>query len=733
MHPSEIRTTPGADMELPEEFSDLRSLAYNLWWSWSPAADRLFHRLDPDHWRLYRNPIELLINVTPRRWAALGRDAAFHGAYSAVLDEFHRYLGGGGDPPFAQAYPERRDRVIAYFSTEYGWHECLQSYSGGLGVLSGDHSKAASDLGLPFIGIGLAYHRGYFRQTVDYEGHQQHTYPWIDLSRQPLRTVVDEHGDELRVAVEFPGRDVTLRLWKADVGRVPVVLLDSDVEENDDADRKITSILYVNGREMRLCQEILLGIGGVRALRALGIRPAVWHINEGHSALLSLQRMHDRMEAEGLDADAARRAVARHAVFTTHTPVPAGNESFDPALVRKVLGPWCERSRLEIEQVLPLGRAYADGDEGQFNLTALGIRTCARTNGVSELHGRVADGLWRHLWEQGSTDPAGGDFVAPPPPRTADRRVEHVTNGVHIDTWLGGAMRDLLCRHLGRDFMLHLQDEGFAEAVRAIPDAEVWTAHRTQKDELLDMVRHSTLDQLARYGRAPDELREIGTLLDSEALTVGFARRFATYKRATLVLRDGERLRRILGDPDRPVQLVFAGKAHPADRPGQELIRHISELSHAEAFRGRIVFLENYNMRVGRCMAQGADVWLNNPRRPLEASGTSGMKVAANGGLNLSVLDGWWCEGHDPAHGWTIGADGKDADDDRQDGEDAESLYRTLADEVVPAYYERDDTGLPRAWIGRMKEAIGSLFPRFSASRMVREYTERYYLPAMDQ
>jgi starch phosphorylase len=731
MHPSEIRTTHGADMELPEEFSGLRALAYNLWWSWTPSADRLFQRLDPDHWLLYRNPIELLINVTPRRWESVRNSESFREAYVAVMTEFYRYLGEEGDPPFVQSRPEHRDDVIAYFSTEFGWHECLQIYSGGLGILSGDHSKAASDLGLPFIGIGLAYHRGYFRQTVDYEGNQQHFYPQIDLSRQPLRTVVDEHNAEIRVAVELPGREVRLRLWKADIGRVPVLLLDSDVEENDPADRKITSILYVQGREMRLCQEILLGIGGVRALRALGVEPAVWHINEGHSALLSLERMRERIEGHGEDLDRARAMVAADAVFTTHTPVPAGNESFDEPLIRKYLDSWCERCGVPFERLMALGRAYPDQPD-QFNLTALGLRTCSRTTGVSELHGNVANGMWRHLWEREGDDSSGTPWIRPPAPRD-DRFVEHVTNGVHVNTWLGGQLREVLARHLGRDFMLGMQDAGFPDAVRAIPDEEVWAAHREQKERLIDLARERVVDQLARYGRAPDELREADTLLDSEALTIGFARRFATYKRATLVLSQSERLQAILGDGERPVQLVFAGKAHPADRPGQELIRHISQLSHSEGFRGRIVFLENYNMRVGRCLVQGVDLWLNNPRRPLEASGTSGMKVALNGGLNLSVLDGWWCEGYDAAHGWAIGDADPEADHEQQDRADAEALYGALAEQVVPAYYDRDESGLPRGWIARMKEAIATLLPRFSAARMVHDYTEGYYLPAMER
>jgi len=720
MNPREIRTGPGAEMELPGELSRLRELAYNLWWTWSPAAHRLFHEIEADRWLHYRNPVQLLINVRPERWRALLADGGFLGRYRGVLEEYDRYMDGWQHAWFPRLHPDRSDRLVAYFSTEYGWHEAMQSYSGGLGVLSGDHSKAASDLALPFVGIGLAYRRGYFRQTVDFEGNQQHFYPDLDLARLPLRPVVDEDGRELRVAVGLPGREVLLRVWLASVGRVPVLLLDSDVEENDLADRRITSILYVQGREMRLCQEILLGVGGVRALRAMGMRPAVWHLNEGHCAMLSLERVLGLVRSAGISLTEAVDRVAEDAIFTTHTPVPAGNETFDAALVRRYLAVLASGCDVDPEQILALGRAWPDRDGDKFNLTALAIRTSHRTNGVSEMHGRVAEEMWAHLWQQQEPLP-------PPAPSGSGRVIDHVTNGVHISTWLGPEIGEVLARHLGRDFMLNLLDPKFAEAIEAIPDEELWGAHLKQKEVLLRLVRTRVLEQYARYGRSPDELRGTSALFRKDALTIGFARRFATYKRAQLIFRDASRLAGIVSDPDRPVQVLFAGKAHPADRPGQDLIREICRRSHASEFEGRVLFLENYNMMVGRCMVQGVDLWLNNPRRPQEASGTSGMKAGINGVLNCSVLDGWWCEGYDPAHGWAIqtGVD----DESRQDEADADAIYRLLTDEIAPSFYARDGSGMPRAWIARMKAAIGSTIPRFSASRMVLEYVERYFAP----
>jgi len=709
-----IRTRAAPDLDIPELYTRLRDIVYNLWWTWSPEAHRLFDRLSPATWRHYRNPIDVLIDLGAERWHTLQDDDGFARAYHALVQQFDAYVEPAEPTWFERNHSDYDDGPFTYFCTEFGWHECLQIYSGGLGVLAGDHCKSASDLGLPFIGVGLMYKHGYFRQSVDAEGLQQHFYPDYDLHRLPLLPVVDERGREVHVSVELPERAVHLRVWRAQVGRVPVLLLDSDLPINHPADRAITSTLYVQGREMRLCQEIVLGIGGAIALEALAIQPGAWHINEGHSALLGLHRARKKIVDEGLAPAEALRALSPRTVFTTHTPVPAGNETFDAALVRKYFTGWAAEAGIAIDDLLALGRM--DDRPESFNLTALALRSAGRANGVSEMHGKVANRMWKPLLKA-----------------TGGRPIEHVTNGVHTATWAGPRVRELLRKHVGPEFESSEPVRDFAERVEAIPDHELWTAHIAQKQRLIETLRDRMLLQFARHGRSPDELRDVDRLLDPDVLTIGFARRFATYKRADLILRDPERLRSLLLHAESPVQLVFAGKAHPADRPGQEMIHRIWQASREGELRGRAIFLENHDMRVARRLVQGVDLWLNTPRRPHEASGTSGMKAAVNGVLNCSILDGWWCEGHDPSHGWSIGSSGEATDEaaqDEQDRQDAEALYRVLLDEIVPAYYERNEHGLPAAWIRRMKRSIALLTPRFGTARMVREYTERCYLPA---
>ncbi|HKQ61995.1 MAG TPA: alpha-glucan family phosphorylase [Candidatus Polarisedimenticolaceae bacterium] len=704
-----IGSRPTVELRIPEPFSRLRDIAYNLWWSWSPQAHRLFNRIDSQRWLESRNPVELLVDLEPHRWAVLEENGDFIQSYRALVQDFDDYVDPERETWFDRTFPDYREGPIVYFSTEFGWHESLQTYSGGLGILAGDHTKTASDLGLPFLGIGLMYKHGYFRQTIDADGHQQHFYPDHDFQRLPVLPAVDADGEELRVEVELPGRTVQLKVWIASVGRVPVLLLDTDLPANDPADRPITSILYVNGREMRLCQELVLGFGGVESLKALAISPAVWHINEGHSALLSVRRVLDLVEQGRLPLAQACQRVRSNTLFTTHTPVPAGNETFEIELAKRYLAGWAERDGLDLEALVGLGRS-GDAGDGSFNLTTLALRTCRWANGVSQRHGEVARAMWSHLQD------------VPP--------IEHVTNGVHVATWLGPECGELLRRHLGADFLRRLLDPELAAALEGLPDEELWAAHVAQKRRLVTLARQRLLEQFARHGRSPAELREVDRLLDPGALLVGFARRFATYKRGDLLLLDAERLKALVTSAERPVQFLFAGKAHPADRPGQELIHRIWQASLRPELRGRLLFLEDYDMRLGRALVQGVDVWVNTPRRPQEASGTSGMKVAMNGGLNCSILDGWWCEGYDAAHGWTIGrADGPE-DAASQDREDAESLYATLADAIAPCFYRRGDDGLPTEWIQRMKRAIALLLPRFSSARMVREYCERYYVPA---
>jgi starch phosphorylase len=711
----DISTLPGAEVELPREVARLYDLAYNLWWTWSPSAHLLFSAIDPARWVRTRNPVELLLGVEPHLWDALLQNESFMSGYHTVIGEFDRYLAGRDTAWFRKTYPSFSGGPVAYLSTEFGWHECLGIYSGGLGILSGDHCKSASDLGIPFVGVGLMYRHGYFRQSIDADGRQQHFYPDYDLRRLPVLPVAGPGAKPLRVQVELPGRAVQLRVWKATIGRVPVLLLDSDVRENDPADRPITSILYVHGREMRLCQELVLGVGGHRALRAAGITPSVWHLNEGHSALVSFERVRGAMERDGLAFEAAVAKIAKTSAFTTHTPVPAGNETFDLELVRAHAEAWGAGIPGGVAPFVDLGRGAGGDGDGVFNMTVLAIRSSSRVNGVSKLHGRVADEMWRHLFPED----AGAEHIGA------------ITNGVHVPTWMGPEMGALLRRRLGVDFEQHLLDPGFADEILAIPEQEIWDAHTAQKSRLLTLVRERVLVQLARHGRSPDALRRVQKLLVPEVLTLGFARRFATYKRADLIFRDVERLKTLLKSATRPVQILFAGKAHPADKPGQEVLRRIFEASMSADLWGHVVLIENYDMRVARFLVQGVDVWVNTPRRPLEASGTSGMKAAANGALNLSVLDGWWAEGYDPALGFAIGGAEAFDDFDAQDAADAESLYRVLADDVAAAFYDRDAADLPQGWIGRMKRSIARLAPRFSTERMVRDYASRAYVPAM--
>jgi starch phosphorylase len=697
----EIRTLQIADIDLPPGMERLQDLAYDLWWSWSPLATRLFAWIDPDHWRQYHNPVQLLINVEPHQWARLVGDPEFRKTYEAVIQALDAYHARS---PWFASRAEGLAGAVAYFSMEFGIHESLGIYSGGLGVLSGDHCKAASDLGVPLVGVGLLYRSGYFRQTVDADGFQQHIYPNYDFARLPVLPVEAPGGGVLTVPIDLPGRIVQAAVWKAQVGLVPVLMLDTDIPFNDPADRPITGSLYVRGREMRLCQEIVLGVGGVRALRALRLSPSVWHMNEGHVAFLGLERARERvLQGEGLGD--ALKAVARNTVFTTHTPVPAGNETFDRDLVRRYLEPWVRDVGCEIEDALVLG-----SENGNFNLTVLAIHLSSSANGVSRLHGEVSSNMWRHLWPEATESP-----------------VSHITNGVHTETWVGPEMRALYGNHLGPAFQEHLLEPEFWTRIREVPDAELWAAHRSQKERLIRYVRERVRLQTARHGASPDELRTVEGLLDPHALTIGFARRFATYKRAVLILSDLDRFRALLTNPARPVQLVFAGKAHPADRAGQDLIRRLFLLTQGE-FRGKLVFLEDYDIEMGRMLVQGCDVWLNTPRRPQEASGTSGQKSPINGGINVSILDGWWIEGFRGDNGWAFGSSAEATE--AQDLEDASALYNLLEEEVIPLFFERDESGLPKRWIQVMKASIESVVPHFAAHRMVRDYVEKVYLPA---
>jgi len=695
-----------ARIHLPPVVARLHDLAYNLWWTWNPPARHLFRALDQVGWDLYHNPVQLLLNLEPGSWTPLLRSPGFRKQYEEVVAALDAYVGGDGGTWYARQ-DTRLPGPVAYFSTEFGLHHSLAIYSGGLGVLSGDHLKSASDLGLPLVAVGLLYRQGYFHQTLDADGRQQHFYPTHDFTRLPMRPAIDDQGRALEVAVPLPGREVALRVWLAQVGRVPLLLLDSDVTRNDPADRVITNQLYVQGREMRLIQELALGIGGVRALAALGIVPAVWHANEGHCSLLQLERLAG-LKARLGSWESAVSEVRRGVAFTTHTPVPAGNERFDTALARRYLEPWSELCEVPVETLLELGD---DGERESFNLSILGLRTSRTVNAVSQRNTEVVRDMWSELRRRHPDIP----------------EIVPVTNGVHTPSWVGPEIGRLFDHHVGSDWRHRLLEPDRWQALLAAPEDEVWRAHRAQKVLLGRFLEGRLREQFARHGSSPDELRRVVGLFDPDSLTIGFARRFATYKRAHLLFADVARLRRLIASQPGGVQIVVAGKAHPADQEGQELIRRVFQLGMSPELEGRIVFLEDYDLLVAKMLVQGVDVWLNTPRPPLEASGTSGQKAALNGALNLSVLDGWWPEAFDGENGWALGAEtDRGAETGEQDRADAESLYSLLENDVLPLFARREE-GLPKEWIGRMRRAMASVTPAFSSHRMVRDYLESVY------
>jgi glycogen phosphorylase len=701
----DIPTLANAELTIPRSLRRLTDLAYNLWWSWHPEGRDLWASLDQVSWEQYHNPIDLLSSIDPTRWRQIEQVEVVHDLTHTALRAFDTYMSGR-ETWFDRQQIEMAGPV-AYFCTEFGIHNSLPFYSGGLGILAGDHLKSASDLGIPLIAVGLLFRRGYFRQEVDMDGDQQHFYPELDLRRLPVRPVSSNGGGQLKVTVEFPGREVYVAVWKLDVGGVPLLLLDTDLPENNVYDRPITHQLYVSGREMRFCQELVLGVGGVRALEELGIEPAVWHVNEGHSAMSVLERATQHM-AGGASLESARESIRSSTVFTLHTPVPAGNEVFDAVIASKYLIPWAEKLGLDMTELTRL--ASADGESvDRFDLGALAIRYASIVNGVSKRHGEVASEDWRHL--------IGGDAAS-------------VTNGVHTPSWIGRDGAQMLTRRFGSKWPTKLlEDPTLIEQGRLLEAAGVWEAHMRRKEIFARFARGRIRRQLARHGGSPDELAAVATMLPTGRLTLGFARRFATYKRATLIFRDRERLHGLLTDPERAVQIVFAGKAHPADQYGQEFIREITEVSKSEDFRGHVFMLEDYDARIARFMVQGVDVWVNNPRPPMEASGTSGMKAAINGTLNFSVLDGWWLEGYNGKNGWVFGSDEASDDWEAADHHDAEEFYRILGDEIAPLYYDQDSSGVPERWVEYMKESVVSSLVEFSAHRMLSDYCDLAYFP----
>jgi len=700
---------------LPRRINRLGQLAYNLWWIWNPEGQALYAQIDKGLWdRVNHNPVAFLYAVDRPRLNALTNDRYYLDLYDRVMRNFDQYMRGEGTW-FTQAHPELLGRQIAYFSFEFGLHESVPVYAGGLGVLSGDHLKEASDLGLPLVGIGFAYNQGYFAQKITEDGWQETRNQILNFAEMPIIPLMDEDDRPLAITVELAGRPVVARLWQIQVGRVPLYLLDTNVEENSQADRQLTARLYSNDLEVRISQEMLLGMGGVRALRLLGYTPSVWHMNEGHSAFLALERIREYMQG-GLSYDQAAEQVRIGNVFTTHTPVPAGNDQFPLWLMDKYFANLWPDLKLSRDQFIDLARHAQPWGE-MFSMPVLALRLSDQSNAVSELHGRVSRQMWNFLW---------------PGRRVEDVPIGHITNGVHTGTWLARRMRLLYERYLGSDWLQHIDDAGLWAQIENIPDAELWTVRRHLKRKLLTFATDRARRQWLSGTIHPVQVVAGGVLLDPYALTIGFARRFATYKRGNLILRDFDRLLKIITNSSMPVQVIFAGKAHPADEPGKLLIQQVYRAVKDAKTGGRLVYLEDYDMNVARYLVQGVDVWLNTPRRPNEASGTSGEKAAVNGVLNFSVLDGWWHEGYNGNNGWAIGDDHDYEDPNYQDEIDASSLYDTLENEIIPLYYSnRSADNLPVNWLGRVKESIRTLAPQFCTRRMLKEYMNQLYLPGM--
>jgi starch phosphorylase len=703
---------------LPARLERLRDLAFNLRWAWDHETIELFRRLDQELWEQSdHNPVLMLGRINQDRLVGAAADDGFLAQFDRTCQRLDEYLWTER-PWYSQSHGGTDLACIAYFSAEFGLTECLPIYSGGLGLLAGDYLKSASDLGLPLVGIGLLYQQGYFSQYLNADGWQQESYHDNDFHTLPLVPERRADGAAVTVHIDYPGRTVVAQIWRAQVGRVPLYLLDTNVPTNDRADQGMTDQLYGGDQEMRIQQEILLGIGGMRALAALGLRPTVCHMNEGHSAFSALERIRMLMSQGGLSSWEAREAAAAGTVFTTHTPVQAGNDYFSPELIEKYLGTYSQALGLSLQEFLGLGRQDPGNDREPFCMTILALHLASHSNGVSKLHGSVARRMWQGVWPGVPVD---------------EIPITSITNGVHFRSWISYELDLLYDRYLGPRPREAPADQSVWKRMERIPLEELWRVHERRRERMVAFVRRRLRAQLERRGAPAWELLAADEALDPRALTIGFARRFATYKRATLVLRDSERLARILADPQRPVQIIFAGKAHPRDDPGKELIRQIIHHARRDEFQRRLVFLEDYDMMVARSLVQGVDVWLNTPHRFLEASGTSGMKAGANGALNLSVLDGWWDEAYSPEIGWAIGRGEIYEDPSEQDRVESEALYDLLEKEVAPMFYERGRDGLPRRWVALMKTAMAALCPTFNMHRAVREYTEQSYLPAAER
>jgi len=699
---------------LPEPLEPLMKVAYNLWWTWHPEAVELFQRLDRQLWESSNhNPVQMLGTCPQETLEAAAKDDGFLTSLDRVIANLDRHLER--TPWHKQLETDPGEFVGAYFCSEFGLTECLQIYSGGLGCLSGDHLKSTSELALPFVAVGLLYRNGYFQQYLNADGWQQEYYPELDFANLPI-SPVRQDGEQVKVSVEMPGRTVHIAVWKVIVGRIGLYLLDTNLPENDANDRNITSQLYGGDMEMRIRQELVLGIGGVRALAAMGIHPDVFHMNEGHSAFLALERIRMLRNEHNISFDEARQYAAAGNVFTTHTPVPAGIDRFAPEMVQRYFKGVVDQLGLDMEGLLALGRENVYNKKEFFSMAVLAIRTADWRNGVSKLHGDVSRSMWKGIW------PGVPDAEVP---------ITHVTNGVHARSWISPELINLLDRYLGARWQNDPADHGVWRSINEVPDEELWRLHERRRHNLVIWSRRQLRKQLEARGDDPAEIQAASDALDANALTIGFARRFATYKRGNLFLADPQRILKMLNDTDRPIQFVIAGKAHPADNSGKELIRNIVHFARQAGASRRILFLENYDINVARYLVQGCDIWLNTPRRGMEASGTSGMKAALNGVLNCSILDGWWDEAFENDCGWAIGRGEEYANPDVQDDIESKTFYDLFEKQIIPAFYNRDEQGIPRQWVSRMKACISKLAPMFNTNRMVQEYAEHLYLPAV--
>lgn len=704
--------------QLPKRINRLSEISNNLWWSWNTDFLRIFKDIDIDLWeKVEKNPVKFLKLVSQEKLEQAAVDSSILKQYDKMVADFDGYMNSK-NTWFARKYPNNKADMIAYFSAEYGLDETIPIYSGGLGILSGDHLKSASDLGLPFVAVGLLYKNGYFHQKIDKFGNQQSVYKDIDLMNMPILPVKDEKGEDLRILLRLPEKNLYLKVWKINVGRICLYLLDSDIPENkDDHFRNITLKLYGGDQEMRIKQEIVLGMGGVNLLRTLGYEPDIYHMNEGHSSFLILEVMKNFVKEKKVSFEIAKDMAAARTVFTTHTPVPAGNDIFPMSLIEKYFKGYWEKLGIDKETFLKLGVKPNEDLTAGFNMGILALKIAGKKNGVSKLHGAVSRELFGDVWSEIAAN---------------ESPITYVTNGVHTCSWLAPNLKELYNEYLIPYWQDNIQNDDIWKRIESIPNDRLWDAHVDRKKKLLQLVKSDVTNNLRTNGVSYEEINDITSKLNPEALTIGFARRFATYKRATLIFRDLERITQILNDESRPVQLIFAGKAHPADKEGQDLIRYIHDIAMKPQFKGKIFILENYNIGIARYLVSGVDVWLNTPRRPMEASGTSGQKASVNGVINFSVLDGWWAEGYNSKNGWTIGTNDEYESYEVQDDADSTSMYNTLENKIIPLYYNKNENGISEDWLKIMKQSIISTGGKYSTSRMVCDYTNNLYMPLIE-